>query len=114
MTAYAEYLRWGVVCVTVALGAWRFIPLGIVRLVAAFTRSETRHRQCMEVLRLARKDAASLPSYITGPVDGPKEPRRRPRASATATPKDLAPKPPLASPPVVVEPLESVSGDLVR
>lgn len=91
MAAYAEYLRWGVVCVTVALGAWRFMPLGIVRLVAAFTRSETRHRQCMEVLRLARKDAANLPSYIAGPVGDAKESRRR--ASATGTSKTLTSKP---------------------
>jgi hypothetical protein len=87
----AEYLRWGVACVTVALGAWRFMPLGIVRLVAAFTRSETRHRQCMEVLRLARKDAATLPSYIAGPTVASRESRRT--TSTAATTKNLAPKP---------------------
>ena len=76
MAAYAEYLRWGAYMVA-ALGAWRFMPLAIVRLVAAFTRSETRHRQCMEVLRLARRDAERLPSYVSAPSTGDKPRRRR-------------------------------------
>lgn len=63
MAAYMEYLRWGAY-VAAAIGAWRFVPLEIVRLVAAFTRNDARHRRCMEVLRLARKDAASIPSYL--------------------------------------------------
>jgi hypothetical protein len=71
MAAYAEYLRWGAYIVA-ALGAWRYMPLAIVRLVAAFTRNETRHKQCMEVLRLARRDAERIPSYITAtPADKP-------------------------------------------
>lgn len=59
--AYLEYLKWGAY-MAAALGAWRFVPLTIVRLVAAFTRDEQRHRRCMEVLRLARRDAASISS----------------------------------------------------
>jgi hypothetical protein len=59
-----EYLRWGVLLVS-ALGAWRFLPLAAVRLMAAFTRDEARHRRCMEVLRLARRDAAQIPSYTS-------------------------------------------------
>lgn len=71
-----EYLRWGAY-VAAALGAWRFMPLTVVRLVAAFTRDEARHRRCMEVLRLARRDAASIPSYVsTTPADTQPRPRR--------------------------------------
>lgn len=66
MATYLEYLRWGAY-VAAALGAWRFMPLTIVRLMAAFTRNETRHKQCMEVLRLARRDAARIPSYLPTP-----------------------------------------------
>jgi hypothetical protein len=64
MALYWEYLRWSAY-VAAAIGAWRYVPLTIVRFVAAFTRNETRHRQCMEVLRLARRDAASIPSYVS-------------------------------------------------
>jgi len=73
--AYSEYLRW-VAYVVTALGTWRFMPLAIVRLVAAFTRNQTRHRQCMEVLRLARRDAAHIPSYISA-SSADNKPRRR-------------------------------------
>jgi hypothetical protein len=72
MAAYSEYMKWGMYVMAV-LGAWRYMPLTVVRLVAALTRSETRHRQCMEVLRLSRRDAATLPSYL-----GESPPERRP------------------------------------
>jgi hypothetical protein len=62
MTPYWEYLRWAGYVVA-ALGAWRFVPLAIVRLAGALTRDEERHKRCMEVLRLARHDAARIPSY---------------------------------------------------
>jgi hypothetical protein len=79
MAQYGEYLRWGMY-VSAALGAWRFLPLAIVRLVAALTRNEARHKQCMEVLRLARRDAARIPSYLpTPPVT-----RRGDRANRSA------------------------------
>lgn len=84
MALYWEYLRWGAY-MAAAVGAWRFAPLTIVRLVAAFTRSEARHRQCMEVLRLARKDAADIPSYISTTLpDKPPRPQQsvsKPEAS---------------------------------
>ncbi len=72
----AEYLRWGAYIVA-ALGGWRYVPLAIVRLVAAFTRNETRHKQCMEVLRLARRDAARIPSYLAAPSVEDRPRRRR-------------------------------------
>ena len=46
------------------------MPLSVVRLVAAFTHDENRHKRCMEVLRLARHDATSIPSYRPGPEHG--------------------------------------------
>jgi len=75
-----EYLKWGVYIVA-ALGGWRFMPLAVVRLVAAFTRNETRHRQCMEVLRLARRDAARIPPYVSASSVDDKPRRRRPSLS---------------------------------
>jgi hypothetical protein len=64
MAHYGEYLPWGIYLMS-AVGAWRFLPLAIVRLVAALTSDEIRHRQCMEVLRLARRDAARMSAYTT-------------------------------------------------
>jgi hypothetical protein len=75
MAAYWEYLRWGLY-VSAALGTWRVMPLAVVRLVAAFTRDEKRHKQCMEVLRLSRRDAATIPPY-TAP--SPQAAKRRTR-----------------------------------
>jgi len=63
-----------------ALGAWRLLPLAIVRLVAAFTRDEKRHKQCMEVLRLARRDAKDIPPYSPPPL--PQPARRRTKQPA--------------------------------
>ena len=73
MAPYWHYLHW-VVYLSAGIGVWRYLTLPIVRLVAAFTHNEQRHRQCMEVLRLARKDASAIPPYLPAP--------RRPSASA--------------------------------
>jgi hypothetical protein len=62
-----EYLRW-VVYAGGAMGVWRYLPLTVIRLAAAFTKDECRHRRCMEVLRLARRDASHIPSYVTPAV----------------------------------------------
>jgi hypothetical protein len=59
---YFEYFQW-VGYAVAGVGAWRFFPLTIIRLVAAFTNDEKRHRQCMEVLRLARRDVSGIPPY---------------------------------------------------
>lgn len=64
--AHWQYFLWAGYF-SAALGVLRFLPLAIVRLAAAFTRDETRHRQCMEVLRLTRRDAARIPPYNSGP-----------------------------------------------
>jgi hypothetical protein len=65
VVSHWEYVQW-VAYVTAGLGAWRYVPLAVVRLAAAFTDNERRHRQCMEVLRLARHDASSIPAYLPG------------------------------------------------
>ena len=60
---YWEYAHW-VGYAVVGIGIWRYLPLGVIRLVAAFTKNRQRHKQCMEVLRLARRDASRLPTYL--------------------------------------------------
>ena len=72
MAQYWEYLRWGLYAAS-ALSAGRLFPLAVLRLVAAFTHSEERHKHCMEVLRLARHDAAEIPPYVyaSWPVQSP-------------------------------------------
>lgn len=48
----------------VSLAAWRNLPLTVVRLVGALTKDPERSKRCAEILRLARKDAKDLPSYL--------------------------------------------------
>jgi hypothetical protein len=56
---YWEYLPW----VAAGIGACRYLtlkaPIAVIRLTAAFTHDEERHRQCMDVLELDRRDAPS-------------------------------------------------------
>ena len=60
---YVEFLPWAGYALA-GIGGWRYIPLAVVRLTAAFTSNEMRHRRCMEVLRLTRRDAAQIPTYL--------------------------------------------------
>jgi hypothetical protein len=53
----------------VGLATWRNLPLTVVRLVGALTRDPERSKRCAEILRLARKDAKDLPSYL---IDDPR------------------------------------------
>jgi len=48
----------------VGLATWRNLPLTVVRLVGALTKDAERSKRCAEILRLARKDAKDLPSYL--------------------------------------------------
>jgi hypothetical protein len=64
MTPYWPYLHW-MAYVSAGMVAWRYLPLTVVRLVAAFTRDRQRHKQCMEVLRLAHRDASNISSFLT-------------------------------------------------
>jgi hypothetical protein len=64
MAHCGEYLQWAGYALS-AVGTWRFLPLAVVRLTAAFTPNEMRFRQCLEVLRLSRRDAAQIASYVT-------------------------------------------------
>lgn len=69
----------------IGLATWRNVPLAVVRLVGALTKDTQRSRQCAEMVRLARKDAKDLPSYLVGSLrnDEPsvdEEPRTRKRS----------------------------------
>ena len=44
MAPYWNYLHW-VVYMSAGIGVWRYLPLPIVRLMAALTHNEQRHRQ---------------------------------------------------------------------
>lgn len=67
MAVHWEYLRLAVYTCAASVGMWRYVWLTVVRLMAVFTNSEQRNRQCMEVLRLARRDASAIPSYLPNP-----------------------------------------------
>ena len=82
---YWEYLHW-VGYAVAGVGVWRYIPLAVVRFVAAFTHDEQRARQCMEVLRLARRDASRIPTYLSDDLVRVKRARRslRPKPLANS------------------------------
>jgi hypothetical protein len=58
-----QYVHW-VAYLLAGIGAWKYLPLVAIRLVAAFTSNDERARRCLEVLRLARRDASSVPTYL--------------------------------------------------
>jgi hypothetical protein len=65
MASYWEYLRWVAYIMAAGVTAWKYLPLAVVRLVAICSHDEEpRARRALEVLRLARRDAASIPSYL--------------------------------------------------
>lgn len=45
-----------------AIAICRSLTLALIRLVGAFTRDELRHKRCVEILRLASRDAWRPPS----------------------------------------------------
>lgn len=72
MAAYWTYAPWAVNALTV-LGAWRYAPLTVIRLMAAFTRDEQHRQRCMDVLRVSRlsfhssRTANSERDVVAGP-----------------------------------------------
>jgi len=48
----------------VGLASWRYLSLTVIRLVGALTKDPERSKRCAEILRLSRKDAKELPSYL--------------------------------------------------
>lgn len=63
---YYECLRW-VTFVGASTAMWRFLALPVYRAIAVFSRNPERKLYALEVLRLARPDASSIPSYLAGP-----------------------------------------------
>jgi hypothetical protein len=78
----------------VGLVTWRNLPLTIVRLVGALTRDPERSKRCAEILRLARKDAKDLPSYLIGGPGYDQAPETSARRSRNETGRQRAPRPP--------------------
>jgi hypothetical protein len=62
--AHWIYILWAVNAL-IGVGTWRNATLTVVRLVGALTKDPDRAARCAEILRLARKDAKDLPSYLT-------------------------------------------------
>jgi hypothetical protein len=86
----------------ISLFTWRNLPLAIVRLVGALTKDSERSKRCAEILRLARKDAKDLPSYLASPPEpGPATKaavsRSRDQADRRSKPASLSPAPSRAS-----------------
>lgn len=63
--------------------AFRYVPRFFLEIVIACTRDEDRRLACLEAIRLRRKDASALPSYLPPPID---------RRSDDGTPKSVPPQ----------------------
>jgi hypothetical protein len=50
------------------LAAWRYAPRAFLMLAGGLTKDPQRSKQCAEMLRLQRKDAKDIRSYL---VDSP-------------------------------------------
>ena len=61
--------------------AWRYMPRAFLMLVGGLTRNPQRSRQCAEMIRLARKDAKDITSYLADVPEGAKLPASRPSAA---------------------------------
>ena len=46
------------------LAAWRYAPRAFLMMVGGLTKNSQRSKQCAEMVRLSRKDAKDLPSYL--------------------------------------------------
>jgi hypothetical protein len=68
--------------------AWRYAPRAFLMMIGGLTKDPQRCKQCAEMVRLSRKDAKDLPSYLTA-VSAEDEPTEgkmvRPRGSARRT-----------------------------
>jgi hypothetical protein len=51
------------------LAAWRYAPRAFLMMVGGLTRDPQRSRQCAEMVRLSRKDAKDIRSYLTDSPD---------------------------------------------
>jgi hypothetical protein len=79
--AHWIYVLWAANAL-VGVTTWPKATLAIVRLVLMKTGDPDRAARCAEILRLARKDAKDLPSYLAPPN------ARTRRASSKRPPED--------------------------
>ena len=66
MASHVQYLQWAGY-VGLGLAALRQLVLIIIRLIAVFSGTEQVSLRCFEVIRLCRRDAARIPSYLSEP-----------------------------------------------
>lgn len=66
---------------------WRYAPRAFLMLVGGLTKDPQRSKQCAEMLRLQRKDASSIQSYLVDP------PAQQPTASSSSLFDDLPSEP---------------------
>jgi hypothetical protein len=72
---------------SLALAMWRYAPRAFLVIVGGLTKDPQRSKQCAEMLRLMRKDAKDLPSYLAISPDFGKFPSTEtPQATAHSTP----------------------------
>lgn len=63
--AHWYYLVWALGGPAGIAAAWRYMPEAILKLRGGLTKDPQIHRHCAEMVRLSRKDAKDLASYLT-------------------------------------------------
>lgn len=66
MASHVQYLQWAG-CAGLGLAALRQLVLITIRLIAIFSGSEQVSLRSFEIIRLCRRDAARIPSYLSEP-----------------------------------------------
>jgi hypothetical protein len=62
--AHWQYILWGLGGPTGFAAACRYVPRAFLMLMGGLTANPQRSKQCAEMVRLSRKDAKELPSYL--------------------------------------------------
>ena len=82
--AHWEYIVWAA-SGPAGFATWRYVPRAFLMLVGGLTKDPQRSKQCAEMLRLQRKDAKDIRSYL---VDAPEQqPSQSPGNAVRATRK---------------------------
>ena len=85
--AHWEYVVWAGSSPVGLVAIWRYAPRAFLMLVGGLTKDPQRSKQCAEMLRLQRKDASNIQSYLVDP------PAQQPTASSSSLFDDLPSEP---------------------
>jgi hypothetical protein len=87
--AHWEYVVWAGSSPVGLVAIWRYAPRAFLMLVGGLTKDPQRSKQCAEMLRLQRKDASNIQSYLVDPPA--QQPGQLPQSAVRPTQTSLRP-----------------------